>query len=126
MSPDEIMAMKPTFGEHQEFDALVAEMVMGWTRVHPVTNRRGGTKLWGFPPGYKHVAVVPLFWWDGDATLAVVKRLRDLGLYVVVETFADFYRVTVRREDGSPVCVVSLPDLKECIGKAAIIAVMQP
>lgn len=120
MDRETILAMKSV----QEFDALIAEKVLGWDRVHTVTHRAGGTKLWGFPPGHKHVATVPSFRWSGGAVLAVITRLRDLGFYVVVETFADVYRVTVRREDASTVCAVILPDLKECIGKAALLAVL--
>lgn len=127
MTREEILAMKPTFGRAFEFDSAIAERVMGWERVHVVENRQGGTTLWGFPPGPpKHAAKVPSYWWDADATLSVIERLKLSGIYVDVETYADHYGVSARRESGEEICRLGALRLKETIGKVALLAVLAP
>lgn len=119
---EKILAMTPTFGDRQDFDTLVAEKVMGWTRVHRAGRH---AKLYGFPPGQRHVCVVPLYWFGVEAAWAIVERLRKLNMYVDVVTYPLFYQVRVSDADGKRLATVSLRSLAEAISKAALIAVLE-
>lgn len=123
MNRETILAMTPSFHDRQDFDTLVAERVMGWTRVHPA-GRRG--KLYGFRPGEKHVCVVPLYWFGMDEAWTIVQRLRERGMYVDVITYPLFYQVRVHDGSGRRLATVSLRPLPEAIAKAALIAVLDP
>lgn len=56
----------------RELDALVAERIMGWTRLHV------DGELFGIPPGHMQEALVPSYSMDMAAAWGVVERLRDL------------------------------------------------
>jgi hypothetical protein len=105
----------------RELDALVAEMVMGWS---PVSG--GWRTSTGQIRTWESVSGVPGFKPSTDIVAAwqVVERLREQGLLVNVDTFANCYDAYVFNEAGEEIiCFSAVATAPHAICLAALKAV---
>lgn len=125
----------------RELDRLVAEHVMQFTIYHydkdieencyfMLMDSKGySVELFGGERETEDEAWLdsPYYSTDIAAAWEVLEKMQEKGVYITVETYADFYRALPFRNDGSLIskATVNHPDVAVAISKcAALLAVM--
>ncbi len=111
--------------ETRELDAQVAEKVMGWRKEQTyMAGEHGSIYRWYAPSGQEHIGPLPAYSTDGNAMVAVIERMRELGWKASIDI----------EDDGECYCQFLIPggphgplrhrgSLQEAVARAALAAV---